>query len=100
MSLIREHSPTNFKYVETWNMFCSMAHNLAIASLILVLCSGIKAIFQTASYRPQWFLLANIAFVLVGIFTQRAVRFSIWAAHDINATISRFDLLKRKNAGN
>ena len=32
-ALIRQHSPANFSYVETWNTYCAMSHNLAFASV-------------------------------------------------------------------
>ena len=35
--LVRELSTNNFKYVELWNMFCAMAHNFAVASIVILI---------------------------------------------------------------
>ncbi len=93
--MIRELSPNNFKYVETWNMFCAMSHNLAVASLMAFVVTIIKLVFQTVGNHQFWITFSIVAFVFFFIFLHRAVRFSIWAAHDLNAAVSRLKLLER-----
>lgn len=94
--LIRELSPTNFKYVETWNMFCAMSHNLAVASLLAFLIGLVKLFFLPLGGNAQfWTLLVIIAFLFFLIFLHRAVRFSIWAAHDLNAAVAKLRLEER-----
>lgn len=90
-SLIRHHSPANFNYVETWNIYCAMAHNLAFASLCLWVVSMIK-IVQQKTEPLNWILMAIISVILFFIFIQRAVTFYHWASHDLNATISSLNL--------
>jgi len=93
--LIRQFSPSNFKYVETWNMYCAMAHNLAMASIVLLVVSGTKVIFQNPTYLGVWIGLAGLSVLLFLIFLHRAVVFSIWAAHDLNASIKSLNMEKR-----
>lgn len=93
--LIREFSPANFKYVELWNMFCAMSHNLAIASLVLALCSFIKLGQGGLVHTGGWWVLGLVAVGLSLLFLHRAVVFAIWAADDLNATIKRLDLANR-----
>ena len=93
--LLREYSPANFKYVETWNMYCAMAHNLAVASIIMLLVTLGKIIFQHPSFLAAWIGLAIFALIGVFIFLHRAVVFSIWAAHDINASVKSLNLVER-----
>jgi hypothetical protein len=90
--LIREFSPANFKYVELWNMFCGMSHNLAIASLVLAICCFIKLGQGGLTQAGPWWALGIVAIALTLIFTHRAVVFAIWAADDLNATIKQLEL--------
>jgi len=89
-SLLRELSPTNFKYVESWNIYCAMAHNLMVASLVFTFVSLIKFIISK-------FVFFWLGAVLLGIFiflvlTHRAVTYSQWAKGDINASIESLNL--------
>ena len=90
--LIRQFSPANFKYVETWNMFCAMAHNLAVACLVSTVCSGYKVLSQELPNQSFWVLFTVVSLIMFFIFLQRAVNFSIWASHDLNAAIRRLKL--------
>lgn len=93
--LIRQFSPANFKYVETWNMFCAMAHNLAVASFVSTVCSAYKLLSQDLSNRTFWFIFCIASLIMFFIFLQRAVRFSTWASHDLNAAIARLRLAEK-----
>jgi hypothetical protein len=94
-ALIRELSPSNFKYVEIWNMYCAMAHNLAIASLLIFIFTIVKIIFLAPSNLVFWWGLAIGALIFFFLLLHRAVVFSIWAAHDLNASVKRLELEKR-----
>lgn len=94
-ALIRELSPTNFKYVETWNMFCAMGHNFAVASLILSTCCVIKILVHQTDEVGFWLTVFIVSTICFFIFLQRAVRFSIWAAHDINSAINSLNLIEK-----
>ncbi len=93
--MIRELSPTNFKYVETWNMFCAMAHNFAVSSLVLFGICIMKLIICKISLLSFWGFIMIVALSSFFIFLHRAVIFSVWAAHDLNATISRLNLVEK-----
>lgn len=93
--MIREFSPNNFKYVETWNMFCAMSHNLAVASLVAFGVSIIKLFSKQVSNTQFWITFSILTFLFFFIFLNRAVRFSIWAAHDLNSATTRLKLLER-----
>jgi hypothetical protein len=92
--LIREHSSANFKYVEKWNMYCSLSHNLSFACLILVLVSLIKLILQDPN-QMIWLSIIIICTILFFIFLKSAVTYSIWAQHDLNAAISALKLKEK-----
>ena len=76
-------------------MFCSMAHNLAISSLFLFMVCIIKLVVCRPPLFGIWGVLLLTALTTFFLFLHRAVVFSIWAAHDINATISRLNLIKK-----
>lgn len=99
-TLIRELSTNNFKYVELWNMFCAMAHNLAMASLILGSCAIYKAI-NSPTDKLSWIVLLIASIFSFFVMLYRAVKFSLWAADDINSSIRMLNLqqkAKHKNA--
>jgi hypothetical protein len=90
-ALVRQFSPKNFEYIEKWNTYCSMSHNLSVASLVMVVVGIIKII----QIEPNWLIwsaITAISIILFFIFLYRAVLFSIWAGHDLNAAISRLSL--------
>ncbi len=93
--LIRELSPNNFKYVETWNIFCSMAHNLAVACMVVFVIVIIKVIFIYPGNLLFWIFFCAGMILLFFLFLHRAVVFSIWAADDLNAAIRKLNLLER-----
>jgi len=95
--LIREFSPNNFKYVETWNMFCAMSHNLAVATFIVFLLALFKVIFLSPQNYTFWAVFLGSLVFLFFLFLHRAVIFSIWAANDLNATIHQLKLQRRSN---
>jgi hypothetical protein len=93
-TLIRELSTNNFKYVELWNMFCAMAHNLAVASLVL----GFAAIYKIATIstgKAAWIFLLGASIFSFFVMLYRAVQFSLWAADDINSSIRILDLQEK-----
>jgi len=96
--LIRELTPANFKYVETWNVFCAMAHNLAIATLIVFVNTLVKITFFTPPNPGFWIAVAVLSVFLFLLFLQRAVVFSVWAASDINSSIRTLHLLEQAAA--
>ncbi len=100
-ALLREHSPMNFKYVESWNIYCAMSHNLMVACLIFCtvafirLLEGVIVPSWIGTIRLDvlfWIGSFTISLSLFFILTQRAVTYFHWAAYDINATITSLDL--------
>lgn len=89
-ALIREHSPMNFKYVETWNIYCAMSHNLMVACLIFCIVALIK--ISLGGHILFWIGSFILSLALFFILTHRAVTYFHWAAYDINATINSLDL--------
>lgn len=98
--LIREFSPQNFKYIETWNMFCAMAHNLAVACLLTLIFILIKIVFIGVPNISFWLIFGAVSLVFLFLFLHRSVRFSIWAAHEINATVNRLNLINQGEISN
>lgn len=90
--LVREFSNANFKYIETWNMFCALSHNLVVACLIALVLSFIRIIFLSSANTGFWLFFMFIQLLLMFIFLHRAVVFSLWAAHDLNSTIKALGL--------
>ena len=90
--LLREFSPNNFKYIESWNMWCTMSHNLAIASAFIEINSILKVIFTQTHNNSFWIGFAISFAVLFFLFIQRAVKFYVWAASDINSSIRKLHL--------
>ncbi len=97
-ALIRELAPANFKYIETWNVFCSTAHNLALAFLFLAGQSLLKVLMLRGENITSWLIMAVFSLVLFFLLIHRAVVFSRWAADDIIATIKILRLRDKAQA--
>ena len=93
--LVREYSEDNFKYIETWNMFCNLAHNLAFCMLVLLISTIYRIIFIPESSDLVFIIVAILAFVLFLLFLHRATVFRLWAMNDLNATVDRLRLDKK-----
>ncbi len=93
--LVRDLSPTNFKYIESWNMWCAMSHNLAIAAALIAAFSILKIAFADTYNTGFWLGLSVSFVVLFFLFLERAVKFSVWAASDINSSIHKLHLQAR-----
>ncbi|MDB4539243.1 hypothetical protein N9231_02415 [Saprospiraceae bacterium] len=97
--LIRQYSPSNFKYVESWNMFCTLAHNLAITSLILILNCIIRIILFGFTDNFLFVFVAVFAVLSFFIFINRAVSFRNWALNDLNTAVKTLDLINEMKSG-
>lgn len=89
--LVRQYSPNNFKYIETWNMFCNLAHSLAFAALLLI-GACLYRLLATESQPGVFLALALAGMSLFFLFLNRAVVFRTWALNDLNATVDRLAL--------
>jgi hypothetical protein len=89
-SLLRELSPTNFKYVESWNIYCAMSHNLMVASLIFSIVSFIRIL--DTDHALFWAGTGVLGLFIFLVLTHRAVTYSQWAKGDINASIESLNL--------
>lgn len=92
-ALIRELTPSNFKYIETWNVLCAMAHNLAIACLFVIVNASIKLFWADSPILWIGLILGSAG--LFFLFLNRAVVFDNWAAIDINASVKMLELQKQ-----
>ena len=93
--LIREHSPANFEYVERWNMYCSLSHNLAVACLVFFVVSVIQIFIDDRTLILTWSAIGVVSIVLFFIFIKSAVVYSQWAGRDLNAAISALKLREK-----
>ena len=93
--LVREYSPANFKYIESWNMFCTLAHNLALATLMLFVVSVLRIFVFTGSSVLLFAVIALLSVIGFFLFLNRAVVFRTWAIKDLDASINTLNLDKK-----
>lgn len=93
--LIRQHSPANFEYVERWNMYASLSHNLAVACLVFFVVSIIQIFIDVKSYILTWSMIGLVSVILFFIFIKSAVVYSQWAGRDLNSAISALNLREK-----
>ena len=93
--LIRQHSPANFEYVERWNMYCSLSHNLAIACLVFFVVSVIQIFIDERTFIFAWSIIGLASILLFFIFIKSAVVYSQWAGRDLNSAISALKLREK-----
>lgn len=97
--LVREFSPSNFKYIEAWNMFCNLAHSLAVGALFMII-GCLYRIFWMGSHPKLFGVIGVVALVFFFVFLHRAIVFRSWALNDLNASVDKLALPKyRKQEG-
>ena len=95
--LIREYSPANFEYVERWNMYSTLSHNLAFGCLVFFVVSIIQVFIDHNDYKLYWILIAVISTILFFIFIKSAHVYNQWAGRDLNSAISALKLREKTN---
>lgn len=92
--LVREFSATNFKYIETWNMFCTLSHNLAVGLALTCLISNyrIAVVGDTSSI---FIILSISSLIMFFLCINRAVTFKNWAISDMDAAIEKLHLVEK-----
>ena len=93
--LVREYSPTNFKYIESWNMFCTLAHNLALTTIALFVVSLLRIFVYKSSSVLLFVAIALLSVIGFFLFLKRAVVFRSWAIKYLNAAIATLNLNKK-----
>jgi FtsH-binding integral membrane protein len=95
--LIREYSPANFEYVERWNMYSTLSHNLAVGCLFFFVISFIKIFIELKDHPLYWIVICLISFLLFFIFIKSAHVYNQWAGRDLNSAISALKLREKTN---
>jgi hypothetical protein len=93
--LIREYSPVNFEYVERWNMYSTLSHNLAVGCLFFFVVSVIKIIIESNDYNLNWIVIAAVSIILFFTFIRSALLYNQWAGRDLNSAISALKLREK-----
>lgn len=94
-ALVRELSPNNFKYIESWNVYSLMSHNMAVAGLLAVALIITKLVWCHPTNPEFWWKVAIIVLLLVILFIYSSVKFNIWSVNDQNAAIVALNLRER-----
>lgn len=92
--LVREFSATNFKYIETWNMFCTLSHNLAVGLALTCLIS-IYRIVVVGDTSSIFIILSISSLIMFFLCINRAVAFKNWAISDMDAAIEKLHLVEK-----
>lgn len=93
--LVREFSPNNFKYIESWHVYSLMSHNMAVAGLIALALIAIKIAWLQPPNREFWAAAAILTLLAVILFIYNAIKFNIWSANDHNAAVKKLLLKER-----
>lgn len=93
--LVRELTPINFRYLESWHVYSLMSHNMAVANILVFVFTCIRFYL----YRPEnfwpWLLILAGSVIFAFLFLYSAVKFNIWSMNEQNATIQAFNLQER-----
>jgi len=92
-ALVREYSPENHTYIQTWKVMCSMSHNLSVATILVALAAIIKAV-QYPSL--DWMLLSGGCIILAYVFLYRAHIFDQMHYRDLKVAVEALHLDVRK----
>lgn len=97
-SLVREHSPTNFRYIETWNMFSTFSYSLSVGFIFLA-CASIYKMTQSNSDVLNMILVLIGSIIVTLILLKRSAVFKKWAADDMNGCINALYLIEKGKPG-
>ena len=92
-SLVRHHSPENFKYVEVWNVMKGTSANLASATLLFLLVCILKLVANLPNF-GTWLVLTVASLFVFMIFLKKANEFDQWSRNEIDNTVNFFVLEK------
>ena len=93
--LVRELSPFNFRYIESWHVYSLMSHNMAIANILVF----VFVAYRLIAYRPDcmmpwlWVMLGAVVFTF--LFLYNAAKFYVWSTNEQNAAIEALNLPQR-----
>ena len=93
--LVREFSPNNFRHIESWHVYSLMSHNMALVNILVFLFSGARLIFFENRFPGWWYGVMGITLLLTVLFLYNAVKFNIWSANELNATVDGLQLKAR-----
>ena len=98
--LVRQFTPANFKYIESWHVYSLMSHNMAIANILVILFVLIRFCMITfcGDWSWGWEGFWSWVLVIVGakiftlLFLFSAAKFNIWSTNEQNAVIKALHL--------
>lgn len=93
--LVRELTPVNFRYLESWHVYSMMSHNMAVANILVFIFTCIRlALYRPENYWP-WVVISIGAVAFAFLFLYNAVKFNVWSMNEQNAAIQAFNLQER-----
>ena len=95
--LIRELSPNNYSYLQSWLGLSNMSHNIALAMLILCFVSIFK-MFQVGTSIFDWIILLILSIISAVIFLKRSIRFNNYSKLEKVAAIEKLELIEKAKA--
>jgi hypothetical protein len=93
--LVREFSPNNFRHIESWHVYSLMSHNMALVNILIFAFSGARLVFFENRFPGWWWAVMGSALLLTILFLYNAVKFNIWSANELNATVDGLQLKSR-----
>ena len=93
--LVREFSPNNFRHIESWHVYSLMSHNMALVNILIFAFSGARLVFFENRFPGWWYGVMGSTLLLTVLFLYNAVKFNIWSANELNATVDGLQLKAR-----
>lgn len=93
--LIRELSPNNYAYLESWLGLSNMSHNIAVALIFFFVVSIVKMFQLNFVNIIDWIVLSIISIISMIIFLKRSIRFNNYYKTDRVAAIEILNLVEK-----
>lgn len=90
--LVRELSPLNFRYIESWHVYSLMSHNMAVANMLVMIFIGIRLVVHPPAAFLPWILFLVGGLIFTFLFLYSAAKFFIWSTNEQNAAIEALHL--------
>jgi uncharacterized membrane protein len=84
-ALVRQYSPENYLYIQTWKLLKNMSHNLSFAFLMVMIVSAIRF---AQIWSIDWAFLVIVSLIFMWSFLYRSHVYDTWHYKELLETVN------------
>ncbi len=90
--LVRENTPENYRYIQTWFLISGMSANLALGSVALMITAIVKLIQFGGNFAIEWSGMIILGLLMSYFLIEKSNVYAKWASRELNQSIITFGL--------